>query len=840
MKPSKTKNRQQDQCPCLQINNPKKILESNGNIITIINIKDSLQELLLSKFLNDYSVFINIFLTLDEPDLFTRRSDEHGREIDDDGLVIVNGKVRNPVTSKNMEPNRNSLMLATEYQNHHFMKDKKKGKHPYRLTGILSIDDAKIKVSNNFSVTPITMTIAELSNRKRLKRSNVILVALAVSREKICYQQLFKCGFWDQFKKISNKELIMVDKLKQGQTDHTRPTFSFSFEILGLLADKPAMCKATMHTHHNGKFGCPHCSIVVKNLDPLIAANGRQIRGRTNVYNYTDELTPKENFELLSSKEGDERKGVNGNSILNKFLSLPDQAPIETMHLLYEGVTKKIIKFLVQDAKSRANMAAAALYLESIEVPVVVTRKPEGFKHLSQWKASSFKMFIFYYWPALRNNCDDRYFVLLAALSSIIRLLSSERFKLTQKTIESSRNLCDRFVYWYEKIFGEHNSVSNIHSLLHLPHQVERYGHLANCSSFVNEDFILTNLNAAYGSVAYAQQIYVSYLRNKSLKRILDRSKISEASEFEQFGARMLNPNTEIIGVSFSDVSAVGEINESTIGNAFQPFFTLNQGYDYTKDSNKDQKLYRKCLRIKFNDRVYHSVSYRKLGKKKVISNNSYMEYLDNNGIGQFAEIEFFICPPNNESTLPVLCIGRSYVCEKSSQLVDMKHLKIPTQMKYDFVNLITTVDSCFWRTYDNGSKVIFKANKIVNYAIKYKINMANVNECNIDLSDDDEDIIESKKRKKKGKSFTGECNKYGKYSNVPRSKGNSTANSQKSSSNFQNAENDGGKRANVDGGKGAKAGGGKGAKAGGGKGKSKSNAKCFISTSLDAVFEYS
>lgn len=132
-----------------------------------------------------------------EPTLFRRYCDSDGNEVDDDDRVIgTNGKVQD--NDGNMLPaNRNSLMQATEYRI--LYSTEKMKQIPNRLSLILNIDGATLKNKSKIAVTPISFTVAELGLTSRLMRKNTMMIAAAVSRHKVDYQQLWQIGFWKQF-----------------------------------------------------------------------------------------------------------------------------------------------------------------------------------------------------------------------------------------------------------------------------------------------------------------------------------------------------------------------------------------------------------------------------------------------------------------------------------------------------------------------------------------------------------------------------------------------------------------------------------------------------------------
>ena len=101
--------------------------------------------------------------------------------------------------------------------------------------------------------------------------------------------------------------------------------------------DLPALAMACNTTQFNRNYGCLYC------LD-----KGHHVSG-THVYPPSDEhqlRTPAQQRQWAEEAErgGLAVYGVRGTSILSKSIAIPSQCPIDYMHAVLEGVTKKLMQ----------------------------------------------------------------------------------------------------------------------------------------------------------------------------------------------------------------------------------------------------------------------------------------------------------------------------------------------------------------------------------------------------------------------------------------------------------------------------------------------------------------
>lgn len=643
--------------------------------------------------------------------MFRNYCNEEGRELDDDGKEIDGHDKVIDDQDKLRRSNRNSAMKGSEYKLLHRDDTKKEfRRHVHRLSLILSIDGASFKNKCKITVHPITFTIAELNNTKRYMRKNTMMVACAISRKKPSYQQLLNIGFWNQFKHFKNANLVLGNK--NGEQ------FNFSVQVLSFVADQPATCDAALHKAHNSRNGCTQCKIETT-VSPAVMRGTTQIQGPVRVYLYQNSYEPKENFRILFRKETDQEKcGVYGNSVLNKFLKLPNQIPRDIMHLVYEGVSRKMLILILRERTTLASEIDT--YLTSIRIPHDTHRKPKGVKEINDWKASDHQKFLVYFWPVLKNNVHPNHLLLFAILSSIIRMLNNKRVKFSQRHYTEVKWLADRFLFWYQQIFGERNCSSNLHSIIHLPDQFEKFGQLSNCSAFVNEDFISTLQVRSLGSREYASQISNYYVRKLAIQNNVQDMTFDEDDPLKKFGSQFTSSGSGKEGKWFGNVCVLGKIS---IERLDKELILQADREKYLVD--KASKV-RVCSRIIYDGVEYHSQRYKKTMARVNTSQSGFVEYLDIHDNDQFAEIKYYVLPITDDSNLPVKCVAINNVCDHFSNILHGQRGQLNKKFNKDMTHEIhgqidEFIDTFFWRVEAHGL-VMFDVNRITNQAIKYQI----------------------------------------------------------------------------------------------------------------------
>lgn len=118
-------------------------------------------------------------------------------------------------------------------------------------------------------------------------------------------------------------------------------------------------------------------------------------------------------------------------------------------------------------------------------------RKPRGLKHALQWKATEYRQFLLYTGViVLKDRLPEKMYVHFLTLHVAITILVSPTL-VTQYT-GYARNLLEHFVVSFSIIYGKENVTYNVHNMLHICADVEKFGPLDMFSAFHFENYMST------------------------------------------------------------------------------------------------------------------------------------------------------------------------------------------------------------------------------------------------------------------------------------------------------------------------------------------------------------
>ena len=182
--------------------------------------------------------------------------------------------------------------------------------------------------------------------------------------------------------------------------------------------------------------------------------------------------------ETLGIRRKSNVVGAKGKSAFANIVNgLPLTAPVDYMHCVLMGVFQDLLKFcyksLKADEKTKVNKI-----LSELSCPrelVSYSRKIRSLEEISQFKANEYFNWLFYQCPIIfLEGISSELYLHLTNLVFAIRLL------FDSSSEANSRKLLEEFC---KEIVTVHNGnermeTINVHCLLHLADQVERFGPL--------------------------------------------------------------------------------------------------------------------------------------------------------------------------------------------------------------------------------------------------------------------------------------------------------------------------------------------------------------------------
>lgn len=200
--------------------------------------------------------------------------------------------------------------------------------------------------SSNIAVWPIYLAFSNLPPSMRMNRDNIAIVAIWVG-SKPPMNVLFR-PLKETVKRLSTFPVLLPDGTK-----------SYSLVLLFGTFDLIAKAPAMNMMQHNGVNGCSVC------LHPGQSFQRRRVYLPGLVY------TNRNHEMYLNDAKDAERNetvvnGVKGKTLLSSMVDLCDGTPIDYMHCVLEGVTKRILEVWVKCTSSPAYIGRSIAQVDMI------------------------------------------------------------------------------------------------------------------------------------------------------------------------------------------------------------------------------------------------------------------------------------------------------------------------------------------------------------------------------------------------------------------------------------------------------------------------------------------
>lgn len=258
----------------------------------------------------------------------------------------------------------------------------------------------------------------------------------------------------------------------------------YFIRIVAFVCDSPAKSYILNVKYHSGYNSCTKCKI-----------EGECINGTVCFPGSISHLRTDDEFKLLAYIDDYQR----GETILNELPSvgLVSNVVLDPMHLVYLGVVRTLIRLWLSGPLG-IRLSANEIDLISNRLlnlrrykPIEFVRYPRCLKEWRKWKATEFRQFLLYWGPLvlkniLRNDLYDNFLTLHVAVT----ILANPSLIKESNNVIYAGGLLQHFVQCFETTYGKRYVTFNIHNLLHLSADVQKFGALENFSAFVFENYL--------------------------------------------------------------------------------------------------------------------------------------------------------------------------------------------------------------------------------------------------------------------------------------------------------------------------------------------------------------
>lgn len=169
---------------------------------------------------------------------------------------------------------------------------------------------------------------------------------------------------------------------------------------------------------------------------------------------------------------------------------IDDVIVADSLHLLEHGVTKNLLNmwkegstlFDFKFTKADIGVLNEKIFQANKEMPSDCHRTLRPITHMKYWKGTELRTFLLYVGViVLRDILDFEAYDNFLQLFCAVRICYCEKYNGIR---ELAQTLFNEFVTNFALIYGSDHVVSNIHNLIHVYRDVERFGNLNMLSSY--------------------------------------------------------------------------------------------------------------------------------------------------------------------------------------------------------------------------------------------------------------------------------------------------------------------------------------------------------------------
>lgn len=332
-------------------------------------------------------------------------------------------------------------------------------KVPNLISLKIGVDGLPISDSSKLQFWPILLSVDQAKYKK------VYVASLFLGDHKPNNLEEFLKPFVSEMKILEN-EGILHDSIK------------YNVRIRCILADAPARSFLKNIKGHTGYYGCERCfskgSHINKKLHYSISCGSIL---------YNDQSFKNQTYTLHHQGK---------TPLTDLQLGAVSQIPLDYMHLVCLGVTKKLIKTWVEgplrlSSKVRKDISERLVSFRC-RIPSNFARKCRSIWEVAYWKATEFRLFILYVGPsALVDILDTKKYKHFLLLHTAIYIYISKA-ALLEEWVIYAKTLVERFVEQIPKLYHKDFLTYNMHSIQHLYYDVLNHGQLDNVSCFEFEN----------------------------------------------------------------------------------------------------------------------------------------------------------------------------------------------------------------------------------------------------------------------------------------------------------------------------------------------------------------
>lgn len=472
-------------------------------------------------------------------------------------------------------------------------------KDSHILDTVLNTDGIQPFKSSQLAIWPIYFAFSNLPPTIRMNKDNLVTAVFWVGT-KPPMQVLLKA-----LQEVMNRLQVEGLTIKLPSGVHTFQIYPL-FGVFDLMAKAPILNMI----QHNGSHGCPTCLQQGESYQRcwVYLPNGLYTE-RTHEGVIKDACSAITSNCIVN--------GIKGKSVLANLIDVIDGVPVDYMHCVLEGITKKILQIWIRD--NARGMASIDALLMQQHPPHDFSRPPRSILHHKYWKASEYRNWLLYYsLPLLSGVLPPLHLHHFALLVCSMHMLLQECVKEVE--IRAAEDMLTKFYELLPELYGNECCTINAHLLIHLTKYVCLWGPLWTHSAFGFESFNGHLTGMINSKQKIGEQLLYSLEVSSTLANITDKLQGVESEATLKYlnmswncyrcNMSQIVPGTYSVG----PLSAVSAEELALVRCYFGQLNTEVHSFD----------------RLYHNNSLYHSVQYGREGGKR---NSTVCCYRENHAV---------------------------------------------------------------------------------------------------------------------------------------------------------------------------------------------------------------
>lgn len=250
---------------------------------------------------------------------------------------------------------------------------------------------------------------------------------------------------------------------------------TYSIEVYMFVFDAPARAYLKCIKGHGGYFSCERCTEEGDYVSDHVCLIRTNASLRTDI-SFRSREQPEHHWSASPLEE--------------LPIDMVRMFPLDYLHLILLGVMKTLLIFWTKGTatystkfcSSDIQQIAGKILKARKTQPNDINRKSRPLSYLRLWKGTEFRTFLLKTGPViLKDHLTAEAYNHFLALHCAVTICTS---KSLLKYVSIARVLFVQFVERFSEIYGDERYTHNLHALIHVVDDVERYGVLDKHSAF--------------------------------------------------------------------------------------------------------------------------------------------------------------------------------------------------------------------------------------------------------------------------------------------------------------------------------------------------------------------